>query len=652
VSSELQTVVITAKGYAAEAAESPVSLTVLGRRELDRRGALNPGDALRGEPGLAVASDGAQGQNPVIRGLKRESIVLMVDGVRLNSAQPAGAIASFLSLPLAEQVEVVKGPASVLYGTGALGGVLNVRLPQARFEPGWAVDANAAAASGDESARAAAVLNFGSGAAAWMLGASQAAVGDYRAPAGEVPRTGYDSRALIGQARVRLGSIEWRASAQWQQDEDVWYPGSTRPLPNPALGSTTVRSPEQARSLLETALQWRAQPALEAELRLYRQVMQRQVFAFNNLQQRDTSTTRVRFATTGADARLIAQPHPLHRVSAGVNAWQMRAAPERFIASPTPVSPLLRNDPFADGRIEALGLYLQDDVRLHSLNLLLGLRHDRVEGAAASTNNGAVTTGLARSDSATSGSLGLLWRATDTLRPFANLSRGFRAGEMRERFEASPRADGFFYQGNPQIRPEQATQLELGVKLASGPWQGQVSAYRNRISNYITGRATGATQGGLPVRATVNLGRVTISGAEIDLAWAWQPGQRLLLKASALRGRNDDLAEPLFQMPADELTLGWDTRLLPTLTLDARLRLVNRQDRVATVFSRGTENATAGFATGDIGLAWQPAPAHTLRLALRNLANEAYHEHLADGVSGQEIKAPGRSWVLSWQGRF
>jgi hemoglobin/transferrin/lactoferrin receptor protein len=649
---ETQTIVITAKGYAAEAAESPVSITVLGARELQRRGALNPGEALRGEPGLAVASDGAQGQNPVIRGLKRESVVLLVDGLRLNSAQPAGAIASFLSLPLAEQVEVVKGPASVLYGTGALGGVLNVRLPQARFEPGLAVAASATAASADESARAAAVLNLGSGTAAGMLGASVAVVGDYRAPAGEVPRTGYDSRALIGQGRVRLGAFEWRASAQWQQDEDVWYPGSTRPLPNPALGSTTVRSPEQTRSLVETALQWKPQPVLETELRLYRQALERQVFAFNNLQQRDTSTTNVRFATTGADARLIAQAHPMHRVSAGVNAWQLRAAPQRFIATPTPTSPLVRNDPFADGRIEALGLYLKDDVRLPGLNLLLGLRHDRVEGSAASTNNGTVTTGLARRDSATSGSVGVVWQATPALRPFANVSRGFRAGELRERFEASPRADGFFYQGNSQVRPEQATQVELGVKLAAGAWQGQVSAYRNRITDYITGRATGATQGGLPVRATVNLGRVTISGAELDLAWAWTPGQRLLLKASALRGRNDDLAEPLFQMPADELTLGWDARLLPGLDVDARIRLVRRQDRVATVFARGTENATAGFATADIGLAWQVTPAQTLRLALRNLADKGYHEHLADGLSGQEIQAPGRSLVLSWQGRF
>jgi hemoglobin/transferrin/lactoferrin receptor protein len=126
---ELPVVTVTAKGYAAEKARTPASVVVIDRDQLFDRGASQVGDAVRGRPGLAVASDAPAGQNPVIRGLKKESIVLLVDGMRLNSAQPAGALATFMSLGLAERIEVVKGPSSVLYGTGALGSVLNVQLP-------------------------------------------------------------------------------------------------------------------------------------------------------------------------------------------------------------------------------------------------------------------------------------------------------------------------------------------------------------------------------------------------------------------------------------------------------------------------------------------------------------------------------------------
>ena len=87
----LHAVNVTAKGYAASDLETPLSTGVLQRDELDRRGGQNLGDALRGEPGIAIAADSAQGQNPVLRGLKKESVVVMVDDLRLNSAQPQGA---------------------------------------------------------------------------------------------------------------------------------------------------------------------------------------------------------------------------------------------------------------------------------------------------------------------------------------------------------------------------------------------------------------------------------------------------------------------------------------------------------------------------------------------------------------------------------
>ena len=130
-----------------------------------------------------------QGQNPVIRGLGKESTVLLVDGMRFNSAQPAGAIASFMILGLAERVEVIKGGASVLYGTGALGGAINVLLPQARFVPGFGLETGVSFDSASQGMRGTAVLNASAGDHALMLGASLARIDDYKSPEGKVART-------------------------------------------------------------------------------------------------------------------------------------------------------------------------------------------------------------------------------------------------------------------------------------------------------------------------------------------------------------------------------------------------------------------------------------------------------------------------------
>jgi hemoglobin/transferrin/lactoferrin receptor protein len=222
---------------------------------------------------------------------------------------------------------------------------------------------------------------------------------------------------------------------------------------------------------------------------------------------------------------------------------------------------------------------------------------------------------------------------------------------MRERYESSPRGDGYYYVGNPQIKPEEATQFELGLKGASADFNYHLAAYRNSIDNYITGQPTGTFISGLPVKATVNLGRAVIAGVEASARWQVRPGQWLSAGYSRLRGENKDLDEPLFQMPADELSLGWDGAVAQSWRADATLRLVARQDRIATLFSRGSENATAGFATADLGATYRWSR-QSFRVALKNLADKRYHEHLAEGVSGNEILAPGRSLVLTWKGDF
>lgn len=662
---QLGQVMVTAKGYAADALQTPASTVVVERDELQRRNAANVGEALRGTPGLAVASDSAQGQNPVVRGLAKERIVLLVDGMRLNSAQPAGAIGSFMSLGLAQRVEVVKGPVSVLYGSGALGGAINVLLPQARFDTGLSADLGASYDSASEGVRGTGVFNFGGGDHALMLGASVARIDDYRSPEGRVDNTGYDSDSFIGQYRFRIDALQQlRFSLQEHSDSDVWYPGSAKPHPNPNVVSTVIHSPRQTRNLAELgySLKGSGEAPLNLDLRVYRQEMERKIFAWSTGLQRNMSETRVSFDTNGVDVRADWLAHPQHLLSVGLNAWDMKASPARLLPTPAnnPTNPLGRSDPFDNGRIRALGLYLQDDMSFGDVGVVAGLRRDTVKGTARSMANGAVTTGLDRDDDMWSGSLGAIWKASNLLRPYANLSRGVRAGEMRERYESSPRGDGYFYVGNPQIKPEVATQLELGIKGADERFDYAVSAYHTRISDYITGEDISGTPGAAAIcgaanaaacKRTVNLGRVTLNGFEAEGRWRFAREQWLRGGLSIVRGKNRDLDEPLFQMPADELSLGWDGRVAGGWMADFTLRLVREQDRVATVFARGTENTTPGFVTADLGASYT-LRTHKFRVAVRNLADRSYHEHLTEGISGQEIKAVGRSLLLSYNGSF
>ena len=646
----LPEVSVTAKGYSAATAETPASVDVITATDIQRKGATTLGQALVGEPGLAATSDGAPNMNPVVRGLKKESLVLMVDGMRVNSAQPYGAISSFVSLGLAERVEVLKGPASVLYGSGALGGAVNVLLPQARFDAGVSGRLGLRAASGDRSFGGSGVVNWSGGDHALMLGAAGADYGDYRAGGDRIDRTGYDSAALIGQYRYRIdGAQQIRLSMQRDQVRDVWYPGSTQPNANAQIGSTTIHSPKQSRQLMEIGYSHQGSGPVNFDVRLYRQEIDRKIYAWaNGPLARETTMTDVSFGTTGLDARADWALNEQHLISFGFNGWRMSASPDRRMFNN---GNYVQNNPFADGRVQAAGVYVQDDMRFGKLGVVAGLRYDRVSGHAASVNNGAVTTGLKRGDGAVSGSLGAIYEVTPLLRPYVSFSRGFRPGEMRERFESSPRGDGYVYVGNPQIKPEIGQQIELGVKGQSPELEWFAAAYRNRISDYITGRATGQSQNGLPVRQTINLGSVRISGLELGGRWQFAQGHWLGLGYSRVRGHNNDFNEPLYQMPADEFTVSWDGRLGAGWSADARVRHVLKQKRVATVFARGLEDTTAGFTTLDIGATWARGP-HQVRMAISNLTDRKYHEHLAEGLAGYEVPAPGRSLAVSYQYKF
>ncbi len=659
---------VTAKGYAAEADETPQAVE-----------SLNPaaappgapaGALFRGEPGLAVQSDGAWGLNPVLRGLRKESIVVLVDGVRLNSAQPQGAIASMLDAGLLDRIEVVKGPSSVLHGSGALGGVVNLITPRPAFSdtPRLGARFSLGASTGDHGLSGAVLAEHAGPDHALLIGAAARRAGDYDSPAGRIEHTGFRSDSLLARYSHRLGrDASVGLNLQRQADHAVWYRGSARTggqpggagLP-PPLGTVTIHSPEQRRELIELGVDARLGPGrLEASVN--RQEVFRQIRAWSARLERDYVRNDVSFVTDGVQARYLLPLGDRHLLTMGIQASRMTGDPERYIDNNAPAfDNNARNDPFDHGELRSTGLFLQDELRLGPVRLLAGLRSDRVTGNARSKGAGPamVTEGLRHRDDMLSWSLGAIWSAAPGLDPYLNLSRGVRAADMRERFEDAARGDGYYHVGNPQLRPERATALEIGVKARQSWGDWQLAAFQTRIDDYIAGRITGGVHPGtgLPLKVMENLDEAVLRGFEGSLRMPlgrWQADAGF----TWLRGDNRQDDEPLYQTPPPELRLGIGQPAERGFHWRAQWRAVAGQDRVATRFSNGTENATPGFATVDLALGWKFGPLWSLRDAevlawVGNLFDRRYHEHLFEGLSGLEIAAPGRSLALSFRGRF
>lgn len=124
----LEPVVVTAHRIAQTADESLAPVTIIGRDEIARARSTDIADILRFHAGMEIGRAGGAGQpaSLFLRGSNSDHVLVMIDGVKLNSATTGGAAWQHMDLAHVERIEIVKGPRSALYGSEAIGGVVNI----------------------------------------------------------------------------------------------------------------------------------------------------------------------------------------------------------------------------------------------------------------------------------------------------------------------------------------------------------------------------------------------------------------------------------------------------------------------------------------------------------------------------------------------
>ncbi|MGQ7247747.1 TonB-dependent receptor domain-containing protein [Halomonas sp. V046] len=125
---DLDPVVVSATLTPRTASQSLASVSVIDEAALRRRDPVSIADALRGQPGVDISSNGGFGKNTSVylRGTGSQSTVMMIDGIRLRSATNGGPAWQYLEPRMFDRIEVVRGPRGTLYGADAVGGVVQL----------------------------------------------------------------------------------------------------------------------------------------------------------------------------------------------------------------------------------------------------------------------------------------------------------------------------------------------------------------------------------------------------------------------------------------------------------------------------------------------------------------------------------------------
>jgi iron complex outermembrane receptor protein len=630
----LDEIQVTATPVEADARAVAQATTQLGGKALERNMAGTVAQTLAAQPGIRVRFNGPAAAVPIMRGLSGDRILILQDGQR--SADLAGsAVDHAVTIdPLtAQRIEVVRGPATLLYGNNALGGVVNVisgdiptSIPR-RVEGVVAAQTESALPGAGSSFRVSAPV-----AERWAVSVRGGARG-----AGDV-RIGDDP--VLGD---RLGNTD---SRNWSAAAGAGYVGprgtggaSLRAyqfaygLPVPP-GSTPVRlrgDRQEATARGQVELSSSLFPSLRADASM-------QSYAHDELD--DAGAVQMSFALRTRTANVLLRQARVGPFAEG--AWGVSALDKEY-ASTGPAA----LTPAADSR--AWGVFGFQEVALgRGPALQLGARFDHY--GIVSKDSRKFGPGVDRSFRALSGSAGVRVPVTGAVSAAFTVARSFRAPTVEELFSGALHAGtGSVEYGTPTLAAERGTSLETVIRVRNSRWNGQFVAYQNRIGDYVHLLAQPDTVvDGDPVSVfRYTQSDATIRGVEGTLEWAARPDLVLGLTGDALHAEQRD-GTPLSFMPAPRLgTLArWDNG---TLSLGGELHHETRQDRVGSADESPTGAHTvlrldAGLRVTRGGIV------HSLTLRGENLGNELHREstsRIKDFAPG-----PGRNVSLMYRALF
>nr|WP_242467346.1 TonB-dependent hemoglobin/transferrin/lactoferrin family receptor [Thiocapsa imhoffii] len=623
------------------------SVSVIGREQIESEQPTRLGDLLLDLANVDIGGGprGA-GQQIVIRGLGDERILFLLDGARQNFDRAHNARV-FIDPDLLKQVEVLRGPASALWGSGALGGVVALTTVDAAdlLRPGQTAGARVRA--GYQSADRQWLTG---GSAYGLVGESLGLLADLSYRHGQDVRLG-DGTTLQNssfETLSGLGKLTWtpapdhEVAATFQTfDEHGKVPSN--PQIRGTLDDLVDRDTRQSNLSLRYAYAASDNPWVDFSALVYTNwtdIEERRVVD----RRRDDTELR----TTGFDLRnrsVIRGPaNLLHDVVAGVDYYQDTAESRRD-GQPRPS--------FPDAKQDVLGLYLQDEISIGKRVILVpGLRWDRYE----SRSSGDVAED--QNDSNLSKKLALTFMVTDWLSLVAAYNEAFRAPSLGQLFVSGVhftcgRGCANVFVPNPDLKPETARNKEIGMRLRrAGLFQpgdegrASLNLFRNDVSDFIEQLVIFAFR---PVPGNPGLGGVSyfenvrdarLEGFEAELAyeaprWFARAGYGLTT------GKDMESGEPLGGIPANELILSAGGRL-PShgLSFGWRGRFVAAQDRVPA----GVE-ASSSYDLHDLYLTWQPPQVkhQALRLdfGIDNLMDRDYLPYLS------AIEGPGRNIKLT-----
>ena len=631
-----RTIVVTGVRRSAEDVLGGVS--VVSGAELARERRQSLGETLAGQAGVSATSFGPAASRPILRGLSGDRIRLLTDGIGSFDVSSSSADHEVTINPMtAERIEVLRGPAALLFGSSAIGGVVNVidtRIP--RRVPDGPVHADLSATYGT-----AADERSLSGALDIPLGTSFVIHGDATFSKSDDLRTGGhllsddlrdEARASADPEIRELADLSGRLPNTDSETKEVAggiaYVGTD--------GLNIGASIAHRDSFYGVPIRFSLDPDVEAEAPhidarqtrydaratvpvggFLKEIRMRGGYSrYLHDEVEDTGEVASTFRSTGGEVRLDAE----QAVREGWSGTSGAQYVERKVS--------IRGEEkfLPDSRQRQLGLFTLQMLERDPWRIEAGAR---VEFSKLSADEDAdlATLDQERNFTTWSGSLGGSYEIAQGWRAGLSLSRSARAPAIDELFANGPHAGTQAFEiGDPGLDAETSVGIEASIKKSGGPVHFGLNVYHNRFADFIYQSATGDIEDGLPVyRYSQGKARFTGVEAELDarlgnaagIAWGFEG------LADAVKGTIKGFG-PAPQIPP--------LRLKGALTgargnVDGRFEV---EHAFAQKRNAPLETDTPAYTLVNASFEWHPAierPDLTLGIAANNLFDVVARRH-------------------------
>lgn len=489
---QFDTVTVIGTGLPTEVLHSPAAITILDAEDVEAKAPASFATLLRDVPGLQVSEEGIERIS--IRGENPRRVAILIDGQKLtdhtNYGQPV-----LVDPTTIERIEIVRGSSSVVSGSSAIGGVINIITKRGADKP-FAVSATAgylSATSGYRvSTTAAGTVRTGPGELDYNLSLGRMKQKDRRTPDGRLTPSTMEDRNVSGHLGYRLGQhyVGLKALA-YDLGADVYVgdPDFLISLPHRDLRKTSIFYEGTQLTPWLTKL----------SASLYRQTVDRD---FRNDVSTAAGPMRIRVlsssidaqTTSGATVRAEMKLSPGSRTVAGLE-WEDDALTADKVTDTTRTPPgiTVNSVRYDDAETRTVSVFGQHEVSLtDQLTATLGARGSRMRSDhKASTTNGAPNATSESSDSKLLGSAGLVWTPSSNLALRANISQGYIYPTLGQLFLTTT-GGGVTLEGNPNLKPETSTTYEIGARYAAGRTVLDATLFHARSEDYIATVSTGA----------------------------------------------------------------------------------------------------------------------------------------------------------------